>query len=644
MSLRQRTNATSARSKEADHDTSEQIDAHNAAIRARNAHYRKRAQTPLKQRLKDDAARNLAILAGLAVVCLFIGIRAGEVHLPAWLGSHGAAKVVKLQPGDASHPRKGAKTSLFNLQPVEATPAFSEDTERLSAVTNAFKHSYSAYERDAWACDNYHPLPSKSNVGGLGGGSNLTSSGGIGYFILDTLDFLYMLDLKPEIERAKTWLRDLHTFDVDDRFHAFEVTIRCLGGLLSAYHLSGGEAIYLEKAKELGDRLLPVFDTPSGIPASFINLKTGQAIYDFDNYNMSSLAEAGTLQLEFRYLSELTEDPIYWEKAERATSQIAKQAADMDMGLPFYLDPNTGEFRISDIRLGSRSDSYYEYLLKLYLQSDRTDERYRKYWDHSLEVIAKTLINITPRHKLLYTQELIPQRDLKSGGINLATSPKQDHLVAFLPGLIMLGVTEGQPDAIPADTGSFDEKQEVSWQIGTNLLQTFATTYFQSRTGLSPEIAFFYTKEEIEQKKDRRDWYIAKRQPARPGFTPDPPGDAKNMLRPETVESLFLAYRQTGDPKYREWGWKIFEAFERHAKIKTGGYATVRDVDELPVQHENRMETFWLSETLKYLYLLFADASVLPLNENVFNTEAHVLPVFTPKVTNFHEVDDAFVL
>jgi hypothetical protein len=74
--------------------------------------------------------------------------------------------------------------------------------------------------------------------------------------------------------------------------------------------------------------------------------------------------------------------------------------------------------------------------------------------------------------------------------------------------------------------------------------------------------------------------------------------DGRNILRPETVESLFLAWRATGDIKYREWGWQIFQAFNKHCRVPTGGYASVRDVQTDPVELEDRMETFWLSETL----------------------------------------------
>lgn len=70
------------------------------------------------------------------------------------------------------------------------------------------------------------------------------------------------------------------------------------------------------------------------------------------------------------------------------------------------------------------------------------------------------------------------------------------------------------------------------------------------------------------------------------------PYDARYILRPETVESLFIAYRLTGDDKYRRYGWKIFQAIENHCKVSTGGYASILNVDQVPAEFEDKMETF----------------------------------------------------
>ena len=98
------------------------------------------------------------------------------------------------------------------------------------------------------------------------------------------------------------------------------------------------------------------------------------------------------------------------------------------------------------------------------------------------------------------------------------------------------------------------------------------------------------------------------------------------------MESLYIAYQLTGDEIYREWGWTIFEAFRRHCQVDKGrgGYAGIDDVDSQQPNQIDRMETFWLSETLKYLYLLYSPRNVLSFDSWVFNTEAHPLPVFQP--------------
>ncbi|KAK1656260.1 putative endoplasmic reticulum mannosyl-oligosaccharide 1,2-alpha-mannosidase, partial [Colletotrichum phormii] len=108
--------------------------------------------------------------------------------------------------------------------------------------------------------------------------------------------------------------------------------------------------------------------------------------------------------------------------------------------------------------------------------------------------------------------------------------------------------------------------------------------------------------------------------------------DSHNLQRPETVESLFMTYRITGNAMYREWGWKIFQSFQKHTLVPDGeGYTSLNDVRTVPAAMRDNMESFWLAETLKYLYLLFSPVDYMPLTEVVFNTEAHPLPRFTPR-------------
>ncbi|VEL34914.1 unnamed protein product [Protopolystoma xenopodis] len=99
------------------------------------------------------------------------------------------------------------------------------------------------------------------------------------------------------------------------------------------------------------------------------------------------------------------------------------------------------------------------------------------------------------------------------------------------------------------------------------------------------------------------------------------------------MESLFYLFRVTHDPIYRDWGRRILLAFERFSRVPTGGYASIGDVtNSADVQMRDKMESFWLAETLKYAYLLFHEPEpdmmiLLPLDSWVFNTEGHPFPL-----------------
>lgn len=520
------------------------------------------------------------------------------------------------------------------------------DHEKRNAIVAAFKHGWSAYERDAMGFDEYHPI----SHGGTYLSSPEEGGGGLGYMVVDSLDTMQIMGLKDEYNRAREWVANELNFDKRGEFNTFEITIRVLGGLLSAYRLSADlnltengepDQVFLDLAIDLAERILPVFDTQSGLPKSSINLGNRTGI----SAEVISTAESATMQLEFKYLAHLTGRKEFWEKAEHVMEVIKN--ADNPTGLvPIYMSESSGQFLMSDLRLGSRGDSYYEYLLKQYLQTG--EEVYLRMYRHAMDSMHAYLVQKGIHHNLTYTAEIQPQQGWYKVYYTLV--PKQDHLVCFLGGSLMLGafISGGSPRTIPLDLEKLSEDAGKDWNVGTELVRTCVDTY-DTATGLSPEIAHFHVnttdmpdtpnkmsneeKDEGEPKK-KKDWYIKE------GTENSPSYDARYILRPETIESLFLAYRLTGDEQYREQGWTIFQSIEKHCKLPEGGYASVLDVENVESKKEDRMETFFLSETLKYLYLLFSDADVLPLHKYVFNTEAHPLPVFTPTFgTGLKEMD-----
>lgn len=213
--------------------------------------------------------------------------------------------------------------------------------------------------------DEYHPVSKR--------GSQMSPKG-IGWIIVDALDTLMIMNLTSRVSHAREWISTSLDYDQDYNVNTFETTIRMLGGLLSAHYLSNefphlapiaeddhgapGEDLYLEKAADLADRIIGAFDSDSGIPFASVNLKDVKGLPSHVDGGASSTAEAASLQLEFKYLSLLTGEKNYWERAEKVLQVIDDNG--MEDGLvPIFIYPNDGEFRGINIRLGSRGDSYY---------------------------------------------------------------------------------------------------------------------------------------------------------------------------------------------------------------------------------------------------------------------------------------------
>ncbi|KAK5260974.1 mannosyl-oligosaccharide alpha-1,2-mannosidase [Exophiala xenobiotica] len=150
-----------------------------------------------------------------------------------------------------------------------------------------------------------------------------------------------------------------------------------------------GEDLYIEKATDLADRLLGAYESNSGVPYASVNLNTSQGILSHLDGGASSTAEAATLQLEMKYLAKITGEPHSWHKAEKAMEVIDSHRQE-DGFLPVFIYPATGDFRGDNIRLGSRGDSFYEYLIKQYLQTGKVETVYRDMWDEALEGIKST--------------------------------------------------------------------------------------------------------------------------------------------------------------------------------------------------------------------------------------------------------------
>ncbi|KAJ2817437.1 mannosyl-oligosaccharide alpha-1,2-mannosidase, partial [Coemansia furcata] len=449
--------------------------------------------------------------------------------------------------------------------------------QRRLQVKAATKYAWDAYARDAFGSDEYHPLSNR--------GENMTQAG-VGYFIADVLDTLLLTGLTDEYKQGREYLASTLTFDQPGTVSLFETTIRVMGGLLSAYHLTGEtDTKLLHLADELGDRLAWSFDTETGIPPETAQLRPDGRPRAY----LSSTAEVATLQLEFRYLAKLTGKQKYRRYVDRIMDVMFK-APKYDGLVPIYMDAMSGKFSGSEIRLGSRGDSYYEYLLKQWLQTRQSESAFHTEYEEAMEGVKKYLVTVSPSQKLTYVGE-IQQATSDTPHFN----PKMDHLVCFLAGNLALGATKGRAlsDIPPAQLSARNREDLI---LARELADTCMHMYLDTKTGLSPELVYFRHIDPVTGKEayfNKDDQLI---QPE--GDILARSNDRHSLLRPETVESLFVLWSITGEEKWREHGWRIFSAIEKWAKLPAGGYTSLRDVTAVPPPREDKMETFYVSETL----------------------------------------------
>ncbi|XP_010721716.2 mannosyl-oligosaccharide 1,2-alpha-mannosidase IC [Meleagris gallopavo] len=446
---------------------------------------------------------------------------------------------------------------------------------RKMKIKEMMKFAWDNYKQYALGKNELRPLTKNGHIGNMFGGLR-------GATVVDALDTLYIMELEEEFQEAKTWVEKSFDLNVNGEASLFEVNIRYIGGLLAAYYLTG-EEVFKSKALELGEKLLPAFNTPTGIPRGVINLGSGMSwSWGWASAGSSILAEFGTLHLEFLHLTELSGNPVFAEKVLNIRKVLKR--VEKPQGLyPNFLSPVTGNWVQHHVSIGGLGDSFYEYLIKSWLMSDKKDSEAKKMYDDALEAIEKHLVKKSAGG-LTYIAEW-------RGGI---LDHKMGHLACFSGGMIALGAEHGG-----------EERKQHYMDLAAEITNTCHESYARSDTKLGPEAFRFDAGTEAMATRLSERYYI---------------------LRPEVVESYVYMWRLTHDVKYRQWGWEVVKALEKHCRVEAG-FSGIRDVYTTVPTHDNMQQSFFLAETLKYLYLLFCEDDVLSLDDWVFNTEAHPLPV-----------------
>ncbi|KAK9821875.1 hypothetical protein WJX74_008265 [Apatococcus lobatus] len=445
---------------------------------------------------------------------------------------------------------------------AQAPVSASERTTLREGARWMFYHAFNSYMTFAFPKDDLRPLSC----------SGTNSQGGLALTLVDALDTLAVLGDAETLRDAVQKLDQHLDFRIDHRVHVFELTIRALGALLSAHHMlmtnqhimPGYDGSLLRFAVDLGDRLVPSFNTPYGVPLSWINLEKGMIPGDL---RVTCTACAGTLLLEFGALSRMTGQPLYESLAKQAVEVVYGMRSTTTGLLGNTLDVDSLYWVRVDGGVGAGIDSFYEYLLKAYLAFG--DPGYLRMF---VEVYAAAMQRLQLAGRWASTGWLA---DMHIGTGQLL-HPWISSLSAFWPGLQVLA---GQVDDAA--------RMHTSWMA--------AWTNF----GGLPELF---------------DISITQLHPVQRSYP----------LRPELIESTYLLHSITGDDKYLKAGRALQETIANKT-LQHCGFATIADL--ATGQLEDSMESFFLPETSKYLYLLNSNAAALP-DYYVFSTEGHLLPPF----------------
>ncbi len=285
--------------------------------------------------------------------------------------------VLALQEGVCQTSAGKTDASAASQAPTSSTANLS-DAEMAEHVRQEFRHAWAGYRQYAWGHDALKPL-SKSYHDWYG--TPLLMSP------VDALDTMILMGMNDEAAAAREYIARNLSFDRDLYVKNFEITIRLLGGLLSSYQMTGDKRL-LALADDLGTRLLPAFNSPTGMPYVFVNLKTG-AVKGED----TNPAEVGTLLLEFGTLSKLTGKSVYYEKAKRAVVELYNRRSPIGL-VGSGINVKTGKWTDPTSHIGGGIDSYYEYLLKASILFD--DKDCERMWKSSIEAVNKYLADQSP--------------------------------------------------------------------------------------------------------------------------------------------------------------------------------------------------------------------------------------------------------
>lgn len=521
--------------------------------------------------------------------------------------------------------RLGAPPPIPRIQyDFEVHPEAYEDRkkrlDRQAAVKQEFVHAWEGYKKHAWAKDEVSPVT----------GGWRTSLGGWGATMVDAMDTLWIMDMKEDFQECVKAVAEIDfTTNEEEVLNVFETTIRYIGGLLAAYDLTNRkQKVLLAKAKELGEVLYGAFDTPNRMPATRWNWRKSAVGGEIELSTSTLLAELGSLSLEFTRLTQLSGNPRYYDAVARIANEMEEMQFNTSISGLWPTVINTKELTASynHFTFGGMADSTYEYLPKQYMLTVGRISQPGLMYDRAI-TSAKRYMFFRPMTRtgkdVLVSGTLAVQDGVP------VLNPEGQHLTCFLGGVIALGAKLfNEPGDLDVARRLVDGCVEAYDAMPSGLMpETFHLIPCHIGVGRADigECAWNETRW-YEAIADRhrgdsdtkgmnaveRGKFFADKLGLQPGFSSY--GDVRYILRPEAIESLFVLYRITGDPELQDHAWRMFQNIVKATRTDIA-HAAVTDVRLPEPPKQDRMESFWLAETLKYFYLIFSDPTLINLDK-----------------------------
>lgn len=505
---------------------------------------------------------------------------------------------------------------------------------RADEIKKEFSWAFDRYRAVAWGKDEVLPV-----TGGF-----KTTRNGFAATLVDSLTTSLVMNLTSEAKLTLDYVLnklDFAKYDEDDfLMDPFETTIRYLGSLVSAADILAKSDIFgpipnqeqyreacIRKAVDLARTIAPAYDSPLGIPWPRVDLRNKLGVTDSDPNMMDSYessprsgpARIGSNWLENYRLSSLVKDNEFVTNATRAWSSLVWNTNDetFDGLINSPIEILTGHAGGRAVSLGAGHDSYYEYLIKaaILAPSDKHASMYSHRWEQAMTSAKLYLAN-----RGSAPQSYTSDGDRPEDGYLFIARVDSDlyynemgHLTCYAPGNLILG-------------GKYLGRNDLI-DFGLEVLKTCHATYI-TPTSIGPESFVWETishdDPEIDGGMEAVRWAISTsgshelEQLRKLGYWVS---DARYFLRPEVIESYYYAFRITGDDKYREWAWSAYKGLKRFCRSKYG-YGEIQDVTMADGGGEivDSSESFFMAETLKYLFLIFDDPNRMSLDEWVFST------------------------